>query len=310
MIVTITMNPSVDISYPLDSFELGTVNRVNNTNKTAGGKGLNVTRVLKELEEDVLASGIIGGFLGEFIQKDLKKAEIKHSFLKTNQETRNCIAILHDGKQTEILEQGPIISEAEAIDFLKHFENIVDNADIISISGSLPRGLATDFYIKMIGICNQKKKPVILDCSGKALAMVLRERHKPIMIKPNTEELSELVGKEISGDIQELKSCLKDALFSGIEWIIVSLGAQGSFAKHGGKLYQVTIPQINVINPVGSGDATVAGLTSALYNQESDHQLLKKANTLGVLNAQEATTGHINMRNYQSIYDQINVAEV
>ncbi len=116
MIVTITMNPSVDISYPLEHFQLDTVNRVSKVRKTAGGKGLNVTRV-QQLGADVLASGLLGGELGDAIQHELTSAGIKHAFSPISGKTRNCIAILHEGKQTEILEQGPVISASEAKTF-------------------------------------------------------------------------------------------------------------------------------------------------------------------------------------------------
>ncbi|MQK16934.1 tagatose-6-phosphate kinase, partial [Escherichia coli] len=84
----------------------------------------------------------------------------------------------------------------------------------------------------------------------------------PTVIKPNTEELSQLIGKEVTDDIQELKSVLSGQLFQGIDWIVVSLGAQGAFAKHNDKFYRVRIPKIKVVNPVGSGDSTVAGIAA------------------------------------------------
>ena len=99
-------------------------------------------------------------------------------------------------------------------------------------------------------------------------------------------------------------------MFKGIDWVIVSLGADGAFAKHGDVFYKVDIPKIEVVNPVGSGDSTVAGIASALYHQEDDQALLTKANVLGMLNAQEATTGHINIHRYDDLYQQINVKEV
>ncbi|BCA85554.1 tagatose-6-phosphate kinase [Enterococcus saigonensis] len=310
MIVTITMNPSIDISYPLDTFKLDTVNRVTNVKKTAGGKGLNVTRVLKQLDDEVIASGLLGGFLGESIKKDLDEANIAHSFSQISGETRNCIAVLHEGMQTEILESGPVISVTEAEDFLNHFTKLVEKARILSFSGSLPAGLPKDFYAQMIAICNKNNKPVILDCSGESLKLVLESKAKPLLIKPNTEELADLLGKDVSEDIHILKETLNDSLFAGIEWIVVSMGAKGAFAKHQDKFYHVEIPKIDVINPVGSGDSTVAGLTSAINNGDSDSDVLKKANVLGMLNAQEAVTGHVNLDNYQKLFAQIKVSLV
>ena len=308
MILTITMNPSIDISYPLEDFKLDTVNRVKNVRKTAGGKGLNVTRILKQLDAEVVASGLIGGFLGEEIKKDLTSNHIAHDFLPISGETRNCIAVLHDGQQTEILESGPVISKEEAQAFLKHFGRLATKADILSFSGSLPEGLPIDFYSQMLQICQEK--PVVLDCSGEALTEVLKGKVKPRLIKPNTEELAGLLGRRISTDIEELKAALTDPIFTGIEWIVVSMGGDGAFAKHHKKFYRVTIPKIAVVNPVGSGDATVAGLTAAIEKGSSDEDVLKQGNALGMLNAQEATTGHIELANYQALFDQILVTEI
>lgn len=116
---------------------------------------------------------------------------------------------------------------------------------------------------------------------------VLRGSGKPTVIKPNTEELSQILNKEITDDVDSLKAALSQDIFTGIEWIVVSLGSKRAFAKHQNTFYQVTIPKISVVNPVGSGDSTVAGIVSALVNDEADDSLLKKANTLSMLNAQE-----------------------
>ena len=110
--------------------------------------------------------------------------------------------------------------------------------------------------------------------------------------------------------MDELKAVLSEPLFDGIEWIIVSLGANGAFAKHGDTFYKVDIPKIQVVNPVGSGDSTVAGISSGLYHKEADESLLTKANVLGMLNAQEKMTGHVNMAYYDELYKQLHVRTV
>ena len=310
MILTITLNPSVDIAYQLDTFHLDTVNRVENVQKTAGGKGLNVTRVLKQIGEDVVATGFIGGEIGSYVKKQLTRNDIKNSFVEIGNETRNCIAVLHDGKQTEILEQGPTIQEHEALNFIEHLEIILNNVDVVVISGSLPKGLANNYYVKIIELCKKCGVAVVLDCSGKALKNVLESQQKPTVIKPNTEELSQLIGKEVTDDIQELKSVLSGQLFQGIDWIVVSLGAKGAFAKYKDKFYRVRIPKIKVVNPVGSGDSTVAGIAAGLVHALPEAELLKNANVLGMLNAQEEQTGYVNLENAESLYSQIEVEEV
>ncbi|MEQ3452866.1 tagatose-6-phosphate kinase [Enterococcus cecorum] len=310
MILTITLNPSVDIAYQLDTFHLDTVNRVEKVQKTAGGKGLNVTRVLKQVGEDVVATGFIGGEIGSYVKKQLTRNDIKNSFVEIGNETRNCIAVLHDGQQTEILEQGPTIQEHEALNFIEHLEILLNNVEVVVISGSLPKGLASNYYVEIVELCKQRDVAVVLDCSGEALKKVLESQQKPTVIKPNTEELSQLIGKNITDDIQELKSVLSGQLFQGIEWIVVSLGAKGAFAKHNDKFYRVKIPKINVVNPVGSGDSTVAGIAASLAHALPDVGLLKNANVLGMLNAQEEQTGYVNLEHSEVLYSQIEVEEV
>ncbi|HEM5121530.1 TPA: tagatose-6-phosphate kinase [Streptococcus suis] len=310
MILTITLNPSVDIAYQLDTFHLDTVNRVENVQKTAGGKGLNVTRVLKQIGEDVVATGFIGGEIGSYVKKQLTRNDIKNSFVEIGSETRNCIAVLHDGKQTEILEQGPTIQEHEALNFIEHLEIILNNVDVVVISGSLPKGLASNYYVEIVELCKKCGVAVVLDCSGEALKNVLESQQKPTVIKPNTEELSQLIGKEVTDDIQELKSVLSGQLFQGIDWIVVSLGAKGAFAKHKDKFYRVRIPKIKVVNPVGSGDSTVAGIAAGLVHALPEAELLKNANVLGMLNAQEEQTGYVNLVHSEVLYSQIEVEEV
>ncbi|MGV3051376.1 tagatose-6-phosphate kinase [Streptococcus hyovaginalis] len=309
MILTVTLNPSIDISYQLEDLAIDTVNRVIDVRKTPGGKGLNVARVLNDLGESVSASGCIGGELGDFIVHHLPET-IEKRFFKIAGDTRNCIAILHDGKQTEILEQGPLVDPDEADGFVNHFKYILDGVDVVTMSGSLPAGMPDDYYGRLIRLANAFGKKTVLDCSGNALKSVLEGDDKPTVIKPNRDELAQLLEREVSKDVDDLKAVLNQPLFAGIEWIIVSLGADGAFAKHYDTFYKVDIPKIEVLNPVGSGDSTVAGIASGLVNHEDDQALLTKANVLGMLNAQEKTTGHVNMANYDNLYQKLVVREV
>lgn len=311
MILAVTLNPSVDIAYALAHFAIDDVNRTKEVKKTAGGKGLNVARVIHLLGENVLASGIVGGELGEFMEKQLSADGISHDFLQTDKDSRNCIAILHDdGKQTEILEAGPTLGELEAQNFIQHFKSQLAQDSVITISGSLPLGLPIDFYCQLIDIAAEKQVKVLLDCSGPALEATLAHENKPYLIKPNLTELGQIVGQKLTGDVQELTTVLTQKRFEGISCIVISMGAQGAFVKYEGHFYQVQIPKIKVVNPVGSGDATVAGLAVGISEGKTIEEILATAMTTGMLNTMEAQTGYISMEHFDTYYQQVHVKKI
>jgi tagatose 6-phosphate kinase len=307
MILAVTMNPSVDISYPIHEFKLDAVNRVENVRKTAGGKGLNVARVIAQMEEEVLATGVLGGTIGDYIVQELNKSQIQNDFLKIEKESRNCIAILHEGRQTEILESGPTLTNEEGKDFLEKFEELLAKVTLVTISGSLPKGLPVSFYQQMLAISQRQGIPVILDSSGGPLRAALLHKEKPFGIKPNITELSQLLGVNVDSRISSLKQALDHEWFKGIEWIVVSMGGEGAFVRHGMEDYRVTLPKIDVVNPVGSGDAVVAGLAVALNRKQSVESVLRTAMTTGILNTIEAGTGSINMEKFGKYFDLVKI---
>lgn len=313
MILTVTMNPSVDIAYHLDNLALDTVNRCQNYTKTAGGKGLNVARVIRQLSEEVSCTGFLGGELGIFIENQLDQQQIQHDFYKIEGQTRNCIAILHEeGQQTEVLEQGPSITKEEQIGFLEQFERLLtEGVRVLTISGSLPAGVPSDFYVELIQRANAAGVKVILDSSGASLNDVLMSENKPYAIKPNLEELQALTQQELrSDDLDAKKALLESPLFNGIPFILVSLGANGAFAKVEDAFYQVQIPKVTAVNPVGSGDSSVAGLALALHESKTPEEMLKTAMTLGLLNAMQEQTGWIEPKDFETYYQQMQVTKV
>ncbi|MCB5936671.1 hexose kinase [Caldibacillus thermoamylovorans] len=311
MLLSVTLNPSVDISYHLNQLKLDDVNRVSEVKKTAGGKGLNVARVAHLLGVDVLATGILGGSLGRFIENQLDEDQMKHAFLHTNQEARNCIAILHENMQTEILESGPTLSTNEQESFLQHFNNILENVNVVTISGSIVKGFTKDVYSEIIAIAKERNIPVILDTSGKALEISLKNKSAlPYVIKPNTTELSQLLGHQVTNNNEQLKSILKDPLFEGVPWIIVSQGGDGAFVKHEDKFYDVSIPTVEVVNSVGSGDATVAGLAKAIEQKLDDITTIKYGMAAGILNTIEAQTGFVDATKFDYFVNLVNVKRV
>lgn len=304
MILAITLNPSVDIRYETDRFLLDAVNRVDKVSKTAGGKGLNVARVLRQLGEDVAASGFLGGSLGQFISSELSRLGIHNYFVNIKGGTRNCIAIIHEGKQTEILESGPFISRSESDQFLKWFSEFAPRVKIITISGSLPKGLEQHFYKKLIELA--KDVPVLLDTKGELLKYTLAADYKPFLIKPNQDELADVLETKLEND-EQIIDALKTEIFAEIPWVVVTLGADGAIVKHGQICYRVNMPKVEAKNPVGSGDSVLGGFAAGLARGLADRELIKFSLSMGVLNAMEEKTGYVNTDNLAWCMQQIRV---
>lgn len=308
MILTITANPSVDISYQLEKFNIDDVTRTSDIEKHAGGKGIHLGYVLKELGAAPVHSGFVGGKLGEFIEEDLEKIGQKTRFVKVKGDTRNCIAILHEGKQTEILEAGPTISIDEKEEFINNLNQISEGCHIINISGSLPKGLTSDFYKQIIKYAKKYNKFVSIDTSGNTLKDIINSEEKPDIIKPNETEISYVLGRNIEkGDLKEI---LKEEPFKDIPYIVVSMGKDGAIVKIKNKIYNAKVPKVLAINPVGSGDSSLAGALFAIDKEKSDEEIIKTSMTCGLLNVLTEEIAHIEIEKFDKYFNEIEVEEV
>lgn len=308
MILTITANPSVDISYQLEKFNIDDVTRTSDIEKHAGGKGIHVGYVLKELGTKPVHSGFAGGKLGEFIEEGLENRGQEARFVKIKGDTRNCIAILHEGKQTEILEAGPTISKKEEEEFLNKLDQISEGCHIINISGSLPKGLTSDFYKEIIKYAKKHDKFVSVDTSGKTLKDMINAEEKPDLIKPNETEIADVLGRKI--EKKDLKEILVEEPFKDIPYIIVSMGKDGAMVKIKDKIYNAKVPKVEAVNPVGSGDSSLAGALFAIDEGKSDEEIIKTSMTCGLLNVLTEEIAHIEIEKFDKYFEEIKVEEV
>lgn len=312
MILTVTMNPSIDIAYVVDSLVIDDVNRVV-PRKTAGGKGLNVSRVLVQLGDEILATGLLGGHMGSYLADLMDADEIPHDFSPIEGETRSCVNLLHEGNQTELLESGPQVSAAELSTFTDKFEKLANQADCVVLSGSLPKGVPSRYYADLLEICVERLQvPVLLDTSGAALDAALECPWAPVLVKPNLTEINALLDTNYTSEqVNELAAALKqDERFAGIPWVVVSMGAAGSFAFHGDKIYRTVTPPIPAVNATGSGDSTIAGFAHAIAAGADDETLLKMGNTCGKLNAMDPKTGHLVIERWDEVYSSTMVTRL
>jgi 1-phosphofructokinase len=260
MIYTVTLNPSIDYIVEVEDLRLGRLNRMKRDLKLPGGKGINVSRVLKQLEVKNTAIGFLGGFTGRYIEDRLREESIPSDFVSIARDTRINIKLKH-GDETEINGAGPDISEAEAERLLHKLALTLDKDDIVILSGSVPPSLGGNFYDKLIDVCKRSGAEFVIDTTGQALRQALA--HKPLLVKPNHHELAELFGVAISSR-DELIAYGRKLLEAGAKHALVSMAGEGALFFSGDGVYHANAPSGKVKNSVGAGDSMIAGFVGTL----------------------------------------------
>ncbi|GKX27897.1 tagatose-6-phosphate kinase [Vallitalea longa] len=309
MILTITMNPAIDKIYIVDNYKLGEVHRPSRTVASAGGKGLNVARVAKLMGENVAATGVLGGPNGDFIDNEVKKLGIDSRFINISGETRICINVSDTVNQTstEVLESGPIIDKAEADRFIEEYEAMLSDVKVVTISGSLPKGLPVDFYSLLIDTAKKHDKKVILDTSSKAFIEGMKAL--PYIVKPNADEIRQVY----DGDVNSVEGLVKAIEYfreMGIKLPIISRGKDGCIAGLDDGVYKFTIPPVDVVNTVGSGDSFVAGCAIGLARDFSQIDMIKMGIACGTANTQFTQTGYVERELVDEYFGQVKVEKV
>ncbi|MDI6601341.1 MAG: 1-phosphofructokinase [Thermoanaerobacteraceae bacterium] len=309
MILTVTLNTSIDKAYIIDSFEVGKVQRVEEVFATAGGKGLNVARVVKSLGEDVIATGFVGGYSGEFIKSELDKEGIKHDFVEVDGETRTCINIINKttGVQTELLEPGPLLNMIYQEKFKDKYISLLDRCDVVTISGSMPKGISDNFYAELIKLAKDRDKKVILDTSGKYLKEGLKAR--PTVIKPNRYEAEDIYGKRIK-DEKDIIALMKTFIEDGIEMAAITLGVEGGYVATKDDVYRYIPPEVKVKNAVGSGDAMTAGLAVGINKGYGEVETIRFAVAISAANAMTEATGLVYKKDVNDLLDDVIINEL
>lgn len=304
MILTITMNPAIDKIYMVDNYQLGEVHRPSKTIASAGGKGLNVARVAKLIGADVAATGLLGGSNGHYIKNKVEELGIESRFVNISGDTRICINVSDpvNQKSTEVLEAGPTISEAEAKKYLNAYGGMLNDVKVVTLSGSLPKGLPSNFYTLLIDIAKAQGKKVLLDTSSVAFLEGIKAL--PYMIKPNADEIKEIYHQDVSTE-KGLIDAIKFFKQMGIEVPIISRGKEGCIAGLKDGVYTFTNPSVDVVNTVGSGDSFVAGCAVAISRDLSQIDMVKMGIACGTTNTLFSQTGYVEQELVDQFFNQV-----
>ena len=305
MIYTLTCNPSVDYVVQLADFQPGMVNRAVGEQIFSGGKGINVTVILKNLGIPNRALGFLGGFTGDFIEQDLQTQGCQTEFIRLAKGFSRINVKIRGQEESEINGGGPAVDQA-AVERLFEKINSLHKGDMLIISGSIPPSLPKDLYEKILDLIQERGVYTVVDTAGESLMKTLR--YEPFLIKPNRQELEELAGSRLFTR-EEILAQGKRLQEMGAKNVLISLAAEGAMLlTSDGKALFGEAPRGTVRNSVGAGDSMVGGFVAGWLQTGSFHAALQWGIAAGSASAfcEGLATGEEIRRLYE---EKINVAD-
>ena len=303
MIYTVTLNPAVDYYLSFKEFNEGKLNGAEKAYSLPGGKGINVSKVLKNFGTASEALGFVGGFTGEFIKNNLIEDGVDFNFIELSEPTRINVKMNNNGLETEIAGVSPEISEEKASQFLMSFKEM-RSGDILVLSGSVPKSLKDSIYGDIISNLPNGVK-VILDTRGAAFDIALKKG--VFLIKPNQHEIEEYFNKKFETRA-ELLLAGKELQKLGAENVLISLGGDGSVLITKDEIYFGGVPKGKLISSVGAGDSMVAGFIYGV----SKGKTLVEAYKHGIASGSGTafSEGLVTLETMEKLYCEIEIKDV
>lgn len=282
MIYTVTFNPALDYILELDKLEIGKIQKSKTELILPGGKGINVSTVLTNLEVDNIALGYKAGFVGAEIERLLRNMNVKTDFIDLEEGNSRINVKVSAEEETAINTNGPKISESKILELLEKLKNLTEN-DFLVLSGSIPSSIKDDIYEKICRIVKKQNVKIVVDATKNLLVQALK--YNPFLIKPNNEELGEIFGVEIhtKEDAYVYGKKLKEM---GAQNVLVSMGKIGAvLIDEVGKEHFLKSPEGKRVNTVGSGDSMVAGFIAGFLKYNNYEDALKMGVSAGSASA-------------------------
>ncbi|WP_426618432.1 1-phosphofructokinase [Pseudomonas rustica] len=280
-ILTLTLNPALDLTVELPRLDAGQVNRSDEMHTHAAGKGVNVAQVLADLGHQLTVSGFLGEDNLQAFETLFAKRGFVDAFIRVPGETRSNIKVAEqDGRITDINGPGPVVDAAAQQALLDRLGQIAPGHDAVVVAGSLPRGVTAQWLRELIERLNQLGLKVALDSSGEALREALKA--SPWLIKPNTEELADALGCEVVSHTAEAQAAAR-LHAQGIEHVVISHGADGVNWFSVGSALHATPPKVSVASTVGAGDSLLAGMLHGLLSADTPEQTLRTATAIAAM---------------------------
>ncbi len=259
VILTVTLNLALDVTYHVERFEPGQTTRVGEVARRAGGKGINVARVLHELGHDVVVTGLAGGVTGDAARAELKAIGVRDELVEIEGHSRLTLVVVdREGSATGFWEPGPIVAAQEWEAAWARYSELVASASVVVLAGSLPAGVPPDAYAQLIAAATDAGVPALLDAEGEALA--LGAAAGPAVVKVNVSELASTTGKR---EVRAGSRALRDA---GARTIVITDGPAGLTCFADRAALHAVAPEVVGGNPTGAGDAVSAALAVGMVN--------------------------------------------
>jgi 1-phosphofructokinase family hexose kinase len=302
VIIVVCLNPALDVTHHVDAVDWGGVNRPRAVRARPGGKGLNVARTLRALGVDVLVLGLAGGITGAGVEAALRERCVPAAFTPVAGETRRTFSVVDDSRVTAFYEPGPAVSEEEFAGFRRGYEQALDGAAAVVLSGSLPPGLEPATYATLIQAAGV---PAVLDTHGEALR--LGAAAGAAVVKPNLAELESLTGHELAAPDGMIAAA---GQLRGAQAVVVTLGPDGLLAATGDGCWRARVPAAATGNATGAGDAVAAALAHGLVLGRPWDERLRHAAALGAATAAAPVAGEFRRRDYLGALTEVTVEEV
>lgn len=278
MIYTVTFNPALDYVIRMESLKLGTVNRSSAEAVYYGGKGINVSTVLKNIGVDSVALGFVAGFTGKEIEEGVKNMGIATDFIKLPEGMSRINVKIKAEQETEINGQGPAIS-MEKVEKLFEKLDRLEKGDCLVLAGTIPASLPSDIYEQIMDRLKDKEIRIVVDATKDLLLNVLK--YHPFLIKPNNHELGEMFGVVLKTD-EEIVEYAKKLQERGARNVLISMAGDGAILLTETKeVYKMGVPKGTVVNSVGAGDSMVAGFVASYFKEHDYLKALKFGTATG-----------------------------
>ncbi|SFB59890.1 1-phosphofructokinase [Pseudomonas sp. NFIX10] len=280
-ILTLTLNPALDLTVELARLEPGQVNRSDDMHTHAAGKGVNVAQVLADLGHTLTVSGFLGEDNAQVFETLFVQRGFVDAFIRVPGETRSNIKLAEqDGRITDLNGPGPVVDAAAQQALLARLEQIAPGHDVVVVAGSLPRGVSPQWLQALIARLKALGLNVALDTSGEALRVALAAG--PWLIKPNTEELADALGCEVVSEAAQAHAAQR-LHAQGIEHVVISHGADGVNWFSVGAALHASPPKVSVASTVGAGDSLLAGMLHGLLSADTPEQTLRTATAIAAM---------------------------